>query len=426
MRDGDPDTIAHANRDRAFEELVAGLASGLIVAEGGDLDGGIETALAEVVRFYGADRSTLFRIATDGPGEATGGDFIATDCWTRPNVSRIEGVIADRDFPKSLARIRAGESVFLDPGRGRPADAAADLATCRSWGIESLVASPLVADGRVVGAVSIGQLSRRRPWSDAERVQLATIAGLFASAVARRRTHLQLATARSRLEEAERRFRRASAAALGAQEEERRRIARDLHDDVTQRLVSLSLELELAGVRESVAAEVRTLAELVHGHSRRLHPRLVESLGLLGAVDAEVAAFESRFAGEVALIAPEDAASGDRVPTSIAGVACLVLKEALRNVERHAGAARVEIRISIRDDGLGLEIEDDGCGFGEQAPPSGLGLISMRERVELVGGRIRFDRGRLDGALVWAMLPSSPNPDPTGEQARRGGEEVVG
>lgn len=395
--------------DGSFDSLVAELAAGLVVSEGGELDGGIETALRRIVCFYGADRSTLFRIgdsvaASADPERAGEGVLIATDCWARPGVPRIEGVIDERLFPWASTTLRGGESLFLDPTRGVPAEAAEDLATCRSWGIASLIAAPLVAQGRVVGVVAIGQLSRRRPWSDAERLQLAAISGLLAGAVARRRSHLELASAREGLRDAEARFRRAATTAIRAQEEERRRIARELHDDVSQRLVSLSLELELAGVSESIAAEVRGLAEVVHGHSRRLHPRLVESLGLREAIETEIASFGDRFDGRVEFIA-NDRRDADEIPLEIASVAFRLVQESLRNVARHAGAEVVEIRLETSEEELRLAVEDDGCGFESAATPRGLGVVSMRERVALVGGDIAFGVGPLGGTLVEARLP---------------------
>lgn len=409
---------------RSFEGLLTELAAGLIVAEGGDLDGGIETALGRVVDFYGADRSTLFRHA-DGGGFGADADkieLVPTDCATRPGIPRLEGILAGTHFPATLEAVLAGESVFLDPHRNLPAGAEVDHASCRALGIDSVIAAPLVADGLVVGAVAVGQLARRRSWTDAERIQLGTIASLLASAVARRRSHAELASARGRLEAAETRFRHAAAAALGAQEDERRRIARELHDDVTQRLVSLSLELESVGVPTSIADETRALAEAVHGHGRRLHPRLVESLGLRGAVEAEVEAFEGRFANPVDLRISE---RGDRiveVPFEIASVAYRVLQEALRNVLAHADASRVEVRLGIAPDRLRLGILDDGCGFVPESPPQGLGLASMRERVALASGRIEIETAVGRGVRIEIVLPlvdGHRDGDDDGEDVRR-------
>ncbi len=413
---GDLDGDAASN-GRGFEPLIAELASGLIVSAGDELDSGIERALARIVRFYRADRSTLFRL-TGSPADAaaeaaatSGRDMAATDSWAIEGVARLSGVFGSEAFPWSLAAVLRGESIELDPVAGRPAEAAADLASCRRWGVRSVIATPLVSAGRVVGALAIGQVHERRSWSATERGQLATVAGLFASAVARRHSHHALIEAHRRLETAQASFRQVAATALQAQEEERRRVARELHDDVVQRLVSLSLSLDLAGADPAVAQEARAIAETVHGLSRSLHPRLVESLGLAGAIESEIASFRERFSGEVSLhlgSGRDGAASIPRlhqVSPEVAAVGYRVLQEALRNVLKHAEATQVVIRCRIEGPHLRLEIEDDGRGFDPSAFSLGLGLTSIAERVALVGGESAFGRAGLGGAAIAASMP---------------------
>ncbi len=408
-----------ASAPRGFERLVAELAAILIVAAGDALDEGIERALERIVRFYGADRSTVFRLVCAGGEVALGGsraepqdaDMVATDSWAVEGVARVEGVFGSTAFPWALRRTLRGESIELDAVEGLPAEATVDLASCRALGILGVIVSPLIAEARVVGAIAIGQVRERRCWSEEEREQLATVAGLFASAVARRRAHQDLAEAHRRLDAAQARFRLAAATALQAQEDERRRVARELHDDVVQRLVSLSLSVELSDADASIADEARSIAETVHGLSRSLHPRLVESLGLGGAIEAETAAFAERFRGEVGLIlgaetGEDRSGSGlHAVPPEVAAVVYRVLQEALRNVVKHAEAMRVEVGCRVDRGWLELCVDDDGCGFDALAEHVGLGLVSMRERMGLVGGELAFERSPLGGSRVLATIP---------------------
>lgn len=395
----------------AFERLIAELASGLIVSAGDDLDAGIERALERIVGFYPADRSTLFRLATtaDDDRESTrpARDMVATHSWAREGIARLAGVFGSESFPWALDAVLRGESIELDTLAPRPPEAAVDLASCRRWSVRRVIATPLVSAGRVVGALAIGQVREQRAWRPSEQAQLATVAGLFASAVARRQSHQALMEIKSRLDAAQSRFRHAAAAALHAQEDERRRIARDLHDDVVQRLVSLSLSLELSGADPAIAVDARAIAATVHGLSRSLHPRLVESLGLRGAVEAEVASFLERFPGSATVRFAMDSPRGDDAAATLAGiapeiaaVAYRVLQESLRNVLRHANAARVEIACTAEPNALRLTVEDDGRGFAASAAATGLGLVSMQERVALAGGEIRFGRSPLGGASV--------------------------
>ncbi len=411
-------TVSAESKADGFGRLIAELAAGLIVSAGEALDSGIEQALERIVGFYGADRSTVFRIVSPPSVEPSdpalrSGDMVATDSWAVEGVARIEGVFGSRSFPWALDRVLRGESIELDAMARRPAEAVVDLASCEILRIRRVIATPLISAGQVVGALAIGQVRDREPWSAIERAQLSTVAGLFASAVARRRGHQELVEAHRHLEAAQGRFRHAAATALQAQEEERRRVARELHDDVVQRLVSLSLSLELSGAVAGIAGEARAIAETVHGLSRSLHPRLVESLGLAGAIEAETASFAERFPGRARLrLAGEGETVGDRgvhaIAPEVAAVAYRILQEALRNVLKHAEAGEVSVECSLEGGRLQLRIEDDGCGFASNHEGAGLGLVSIRERAALVGGVATFERSSLGGVAVVASLPVIP------------------
>lgn len=398
--------------DPGFGRLIAGLAAGLIVSAGDALDSGIEQALERIVRFYGADRSTVFRIVGPVGASTEAGfdrDMVATDSWAVEGVDRIEGIFGSQSFPWALARVLRAETVELDTIASRPSEATVDLESCRRLSIRRVIATPLISAGRVVGTLAIGQVRERDPWSAIERAQLATVAGLFASAVARRHAHQELVEAHRHLEAAQGRFRQAAATALQAQEEERRRVARELHDDVVQRLVSLSLAIELAGSNSEIAEEARAIADTVHGLSRSLHPRLVESLGLGGAIEAEMASFAERFEGGARLQLGLVDGCGDSplpaMPLEVASAAYRILQESLRNVLKHADAREVVVACAFERGRLLLRIDDDGRGFDPEAVPVGLGLVSIRERAALVGGEVSFGRSSLGGVSVRAWMP---------------------
>jgi signal transduction histidine kinase len=201
---------------------------------------------------------------------------------------------------------------------------------------------------------------------------------------------------------------------ITAHEDERARLARALHDDVTQRLALLAID---AGRREkglgdtvagqamrSIRHDLVQLSEDVHALSYALHPAILEDLGLMEALKAECARF-----GAVEGIPTSFRATDNVDEPSQALSLCLyrVAQEALRNVARHSGASSVEVELRAVGSKLELAVEDNGVGFDptrKQARPS-LGLAGMRQRLSLVGGELLIDSAPGNGTTIVAWAP---------------------
>jgi two-component system sensor histidine kinase UhpB len=209
--------------------------------------------------------------------------------------------------------------------------------------------------------------------------------------------------------EAERR--RAGSAALRAQEEERARVARDLHDEVNQSLTGLLLRLEAA--RESAPpeleaelAEIRALANQAMREllslARQLRPTALDDLGLAAAVAGQV---EQLARGEVDATVEVEGDFSDLDDDSQL-VVYRVAQEALSNAARHSGAEHVAVRLR-RDPGAGvaLEVNDDGRGFAFDESERGLGIPGMRERALLVGGELTIESRPGHGTTVRLTVP---------------------
>ncbi len=221
------------------------------------------------------------------------------------------------------------------------------------------------------------------------------------------------------LKAAEERVREISRRLLVAQEDERARLARDLHDDVTQRLARLAIdagraELEQRGapLEETFRGLREGLVELsadVHALSYRLHPSLLEDLGLAHALQVECDQFSATSGVPSRLFL---GTFPRRLPQGVEISLYRVAQEALRNVARHARARSVEVRLEPLDGGVQLSVQDDGVGFDAQAPPArhSLGQASMRERVLLVGGEIDIESERGGGTTVLAFVPLEGEP----------------
>jgi two-component system sensor histidine kinase UhpB len=208
--------------------------------------------------------------------------------------------------------------------------------------------------------------------------------------------------------EAERR--RAGSAALQAQEQERTRVARDLHDEVNQSLTGLLLRLE--AVREAAPPELeaeltetkalanQAMRELL-SLARQLRPTALDDLGLAAATAGLVEQLaRSEIEAEI-VTAGNFSDLGDDAQLVVYRVA----QEALSNAARHSGAGRVEVRLRRLGGGAELTVGDDGRGFAFDESEGGLGIAGMRERALLIGGELTIESRPQHGTTVHLQIP---------------------
>jgi two-component system sensor histidine kinase UhpB len=210
--------------------------------------------------------------------------------------------------------------------------------------------------------------------------------------------------------EAERR--RAGSAALQAQEEERARVARDLHDEVNQSLTGLLLRLEAAREAappelEAELAETKALANQAMQEllslARQLRPTALDDLGLTAAIAGQVeqlarGEIEAKFATEGDFSALDD-------DTQL--VVYRVAQEALSNATRHSEAKNVTVRLRRNEeDGVELNVSDDGRGFAFDESEGGLGIAGMRERALLIGAKLTIESRPEHGTTVRLVIPA--------------------
>jgi signal transduction histidine kinase len=210
---------------------------------------------------------------------------------------------------------------------------------------------------------------------------------------------------------------------LQAQEGESRRIARELHDDLGQGLALLSVEMDLLRQKPAEAAnqlsarmpemlrQIRQLSSSVHELSHQLHPAKLEQLGLAAAIRGLCHELAHRHGLKIE--------STDKHPPTISPDTALCLyriaQEALANAIKHGGAAHARVELSGDAEMVSLRIADDGAGFDPESirGKSGLGLVSMRERVFSLGGVVTIDSQPSGGTRVSVRIPVSA-PAPTG------------
>jgi two-component system, NarL family, sensor histidine kinase UhpB len=199
---------------------------------------------------------------------------------------------------------------------------------------------------------------------------------------------------------------------MRAQEEERRRLARDLHDEVNQALTAILLRLEALAQETPPerAPEVVELKRLVNqamdellNLARQLRPSALDDHGLVAALETQLKRFSARTGIEARLdTAGDPGMLADVVQTAIYRVA----QEALTNVTRHAGATVVEMVVAENGGGVELRVSDDGSGFDPAVRGRGLGLIGMAERARLVGGDLDVRSAPGGGTTITLRVPS--------------------
>jgi signal transduction histidine kinase len=205
---------------------------------------------------------------------------------------------------------------------------------------------------------------------------------------------------------------------LAAQEEERSRVARELHDDALQRVALLRRELEEVGalVGEEarhrlggVSEELSDLGTVLRTAARHLHPSAVEKAGLVRALGELAEEYAKAHGLEVRLELP---AADVAVPAAVGVGAYRIAQEALRNVVRHAGVTEADLALEVSGGAVTLRVSDRGRGFDATAPEpeQGLGLVAMRQRAEALGGRLAVAGRSGGGTEVAATFPLGAAP----------------
>lgn len=225
-----------------------------------------------------------------------------------------------------------------------------------------------------------------------------------------------------RMEANEGEFLRLGRAVWRVQEDERRRLARELHDGVGQNLTALKHRLAMLGAglapgQDALRAQLEAAIALTSATlddtrelSRLLRPPILDDLGLEPALRWLVRSVRESSGLAVELQVDPLPALGDDASTLLFRIA----QEALNNAAKHAGAARVTVRLEVRDGGLALAVEDDGIGCtpAMAARGGGSGLSGMRERLRLYGGQLQLRSAPGAGMQVLALLPAGEGDAP--------------
>jgi len=241
--------------------------------------------------------------------------------------------------------------------------------------------------------------------------EIASLATTFNEMMERR------ARADVELRESERAMKALSEKLLAAEEEQRKRIAREIHDDLGQSLTALKMDViglldsntatpASAQVRERILRTLDATVTAVQRIAAELRPAILDDLGLAAAIESEARLFEERTGIECEVSIPGD--DELRVEPACAVAMYRIIQEALTNVSRHSDATRVELRVRRRAAEILLEIRDDGRGVSEDEirDPLSLGLVGMRERASILGGSVHVEGVAGRGTIVSVRIPA--------------------
>jgi signal transduction histidine kinase len=375
-------------RRLAFEQAALRRVATL-VAEGvpaTELFAGVAEEIAHVLDVAGV---TLDRYESDATTTVLGtyGD-------TNPNFT--VGSRWPLDGPSLAASVlETGGPARFDDYSELPGTIAAAMREGRSI---STAAVPILVDGRVWGVICVCASQSELLPRDIE-TRLRDITELVATAVSNATTRAELIASRARI--------------VAAGDEARRRIERDLHDGIQQRLVSLvlraratktrrptpdELQSELSFIADDLLAALDEIREI----SRGIHPAILSEAGLGPALNS----LARRSAVPIAL----DLNLESRLEDSLEAAAYYVTSEALTNVVKHAEASAVELQVRCRHGFLELLIRDDGVGGADAS--RGSGIVGLIDRVEALGGTITVVSPVGDGTTLDVRLPARPPPEP--------------
>lgn len=373
--------------ERLADEQAALRRVATLVAQGVRPDEIFSAVSEEISRLFGSGAGVL-RFEDDGPAVVFVG--ISRD---------IDIPIGTRwEFQEGMASAeiyRTGRSARVDgvdwsAGGGTVAGAA------RRLGIVSTVASPIVVEGRLWGAMTVSSTDEILPLDTEERLEKFT--ELVATAIANAESKSELAASRMRI--------------VAASDEARRRIERNLHDGTQQRLAGLRMAVsaaeaevpaELGDVRAELARIATGLTDAiseVQEISRGIHPAILSQGGLGPALRT--------FARRSEILVELDIITETRLPEPVEVAAYYVASEALANATKHARASRIELSLAADNGTLLLSIRDDGVGGAD--PTRGSGLVGITDRVEALGGTIDIESAPGGGTSLVVTLPLDAEP----------------
>jgi signal transduction histidine kinase/ABC-type uncharacterized transport system substrate-binding protein len=388
-----------------FETMLSDLSADFLGLLPAEVDRKIQDWLQRLVEFLGVDRGAFLQFSDDG-------EIIHnTYRWVTPESDITAGFMTKIDSreraPWYVGQLRRG--VVLKSSRwleNLPPNAVDERENGHRIGIKSHLAIPISFGGSVICALAFSTVRSYRKWPPDLIARLNLVGEIFAGALSRKYADIEMQGLTARL--------------LRSQDDERRRIAMELHDVTAQNLGTITINLagllqnrfrpsdvlrilmECRALSEQSLDELRTLSYL-------LHPPMLDQAGLVFALEWYIDGFIKRSGIRVVLVVSPDL---NRLPPDVEIALFRVVQECLINIHRHSGSSTAEIRLERRDVRVILEVEDQGRGLpangkvgeADDIVSVGVGIPGMRQRLSQLGGSLVIETGD-QGTIVTAVLP---------------------
>jgi signal transduction histidine kinase len=356
-----------------------------LVARGVSQSDVFSAVAEEMAGCLNVGNAEVLRFEDDGAAIVVVASYAATGV---PHLSLGEYLSTEGDTVAAKV-LRTRQSARMDNWEGAAGPIAQRV---RELGVRSRIGAPIVVDERLWG-IAVVATTAPEPLPPDTEGRIVEFAELVATAIAAATTRAELIASRARI--------------VAAADDARRQLERDIHDGAQQRLVSLQLLLRLAEetvpperdelksmLSEAMSDATEVIKELQE-ISRGIHPAILSAGGLPAAFDA----LARRSSVPVKL----DVVIEQRLPDSIEIAAYYVVAEALTNAAKHAVASEVRIRARNTVDSLSLSISDDGIGGADSG--KGSGLIGLKDRIEVLGGRMQVDSPAGSGTILDITIP---------------------
>jgi PAS domain S-box-containing protein len=324
-----------------------------------------------------------------------------------PDFPAVADAFKARDYyPWCEQQLVSGKSIAVPSTKNLPPEAAVDQASWQHFGIKSSLMFPLVAGDKIIGTLSFDSIREECPWPEELISGLKQVAQVFANAIARKQSEEALKTYAQRITQ--------------VQEEERKRIAYELHDNTAQYLSILKMQLGALSQSKSIQdPNIREKLQYlekdadmafndVRRYSHDLRPVILERSGLIAALEQLVEDYNKLGQLQIKMkIGREEPKLPEEVKLGFFRIA----QEALNNIRKHAKATQINIILTFREDQLEMSVSDNGIGFDimeASARASGkgsLGLMSMKERADLIKANLKIESKPGYGTTIRVEIP---------------------
>jgi PAS domain S-box-containing protein len=393
-----------------FETLISNLSAGFVNLPPDEVASEINKVLGSITEFFDADRCSIGLFSEDGTQLSRAFEYHSAEAEPAPESASKE------QMPWYMDQLIRGNPVVMNRVEDLQPEAEKERQLCLVKGMKSVLSIPLVSGGRILGSCALVSTRAERVWLKEYVPRLRMIGEILVNALRRKEAEEASRESERILKQNEDDLRRLAGRLISAQEEERSRLARELHDDLAQRLAVFAidvgrLEQQLMDPPAPVREELREMkngivkiSQDVHSLSRQLHPSILDDLGLIKAVESECTNFSRREGIEIVF-------NHENIPRVIPKDVSLslyrIIQEGLRNISKHACAEHISVSLKGLDHAVLLSVQDDGIGFdwAEVKENPGLGFSSMRERARLIHGELSIQSQPEKGTVITLRVP---------------------